>query len=247
MAPADTAPRRIAEKGREALRDRLRVAFEEAATAHADVLVLDPERLERMVNQAVRRADGLQWRRALAAAATEELGIELGEALEHPAVVRAQQIVGAPSYEEGLAAIAAGKPPPPGSGEPPEAEDESPKEEPEETQANEPGFLIRLAAVHAEGLPGLENQAEVVLEFSGDELRVLAGGGELLGSLDWDEIDALDVQPRRGRLRRSRGARVTVSARGHEGKFDVADGAPGDLAQRLAPVRSKLAEREQGE
>jgi hypothetical protein len=96
---------RIAAQGREALLARLRPAFEEAATAHADVLELTPEQLEEMVQRSADRADGLQWRRALAAVATEELGIGLGEALSHPAVERAQEIVGAPSYEESLAKL----------------------------------------------------------------------------------------------------------------------------------------------
>jgi len=97
--------RRIAERGREALLTRLRPAFTEAARAHSDVLSLDEDQLEQMVQRAADRADGLQWRRALADVATEELGISLGEALSHPAVARAQAIVGAPSYEESLAAL----------------------------------------------------------------------------------------------------------------------------------------------
>lgn len=96
---------RIAGRGREALLERLRPAFEEAAAAHADVLELEPDQLEEMVQRAADRADGLQWRRALAAVATEELGIGLGEALSHPAVERAQELVGAPSYEESLAKL----------------------------------------------------------------------------------------------------------------------------------------------
>jgi hypothetical protein len=96
---------RIAEQGREALLARLRPAFEEAAAAHRDALTLDDEQLERMVQRAADRADGLQWRRALASVATEQLGIGLGEALGHPAVARAQAIVGAPSYEEALGAL----------------------------------------------------------------------------------------------------------------------------------------------
>jgi hypothetical protein len=96
---------RIAARGRDELIARLRPAFEEAARAHADVLELDDAQLEKMIQRAADRADGLQWRRALAAVASHELGISLGEALSHPAVARAQSIVGAPSYEEGLAAL----------------------------------------------------------------------------------------------------------------------------------------------
>jgi hypothetical protein len=102
--------RRIAEQGRDALLARL--AFEEAAAAHRDALSLDEEQLEQMVQRAADRADGLQWRRALASVATEQLGIGLGEALGHPAVARAQAIVGAPSYEEALSALGAEPPRP---------------------------------------------------------------------------------------------------------------------------------------
>ncbi len=99
--------RRIAQGGRDALVVRLRWAFRQAATRYEDVVELDAPRLERMVQDAADRADGVQWRRALAGVATQELGIGLGEALSHPAVIRAQAIVGAPSYEESLAALAA--------------------------------------------------------------------------------------------------------------------------------------------
>jgi hypothetical protein len=117
--------RRIADQGREALLARLRPAFEEAAAAHRDALPLDDEQLEQMVQRAADRADGLQWRRALASVATEQLGIGLGEALGHPAVARAQAIVGAPSYEEALSALGA---------EPPAARSQ---QQPEPTEAEE--------------------------------------------------------------------------------------------------------------
>jgi hypothetical protein len=114
---------RIADQGREALLARLRPAFQEAAAAHSDALSLNDEQLEQMVQRAADRADGLQWRRALASVATEQLGIGLGEALSHPAVARAQTIVGAPSYEEALSALGAEPPaarsqPDPGAEEP---------------------------------------------------------------------------------------------------------------------------------
>jgi hypothetical protein len=98
----DQTAERIAERGRGALLERLRPAFKDAADAHSDLIQLDSDQLEQMVQRAADRADGLQWRRALASVATEELGIGLGEALGHPAVERAQRIVGAPSYEESL-------------------------------------------------------------------------------------------------------------------------------------------------
>jgi hypothetical protein len=97
--------RRIADRGREALLERLRPAFKQAAAAHADVIQLDDDRVEEMVQNAADRADGLQWRRALAGVAVDELGISLGEALGHPAVARAQELAGAPSYEDALDSV----------------------------------------------------------------------------------------------------------------------------------------------
>ena len=90
---------RVAARGHDALVERLRGAFAEAAAAHADIVVIDGTGSRRS-SRAPSHADGLQWRRALAGVAADQLGIEPTEALSHPAVARAQQIVGAPSYEE---------------------------------------------------------------------------------------------------------------------------------------------------
>jgi hypothetical protein len=151
--------RRIAERGREALVARLRPAFEEAAAAHGDVLKLDHEQLEQMVQRAADRADGLQWRRALASVASEDLGIGLGEALSHPAVVRAQAIVGAPSYEESLAAL----PDAPRVAEPAEhVEPDEPAETPSTESGEEPGA-----------------QAEAELEPDSDEQPLVAEGAPI--------------------------------------------------------------------
>ncbi len=109
MTGADPAneqvAQRLAERGRDALVERLRGAYAQAAEAHADVLSIDGDRLETIVQGAADRADGLQWRRTLADLASGELGISLTDALAHPAVARAQELVGAPSYEESLAAL----------------------------------------------------------------------------------------------------------------------------------------------
>ncbi len=127
--------RRIAEQGREALLARLRPAFAEAAAAHGDALALDDEQLEQMVQRAADRADGLQWRRALASVATEQLGIGLGEALSHPAVARAQTIVGAPSYEEALNALGLEPPTPAPTPGAPSAQAQQPAtEEPDDAE-----------------------------------------------------------------------------------------------------------------
>lgn len=102
----ETTAQRIAEQGRTALLERLRPAFRDAAAKHSDVLTLSEDQIEQMVQRAADRADGLQWRRALAGVAVDQLGISLGEALSHPAVVRAQAILGVPSYEDGRSRLA---------------------------------------------------------------------------------------------------------------------------------------------
>jgi hypothetical protein len=101
----EATAQRIAERGRDALVERLRAAYSSAAKTHADILVMDEERIEGMVQRSVEKADGMQWRRALATVASEELGISTTEALTHPAVTRAQEIVGAPTYEDSLAQL----------------------------------------------------------------------------------------------------------------------------------------------
>jgi hypothetical protein len=109
----ETLARRIADRGQDALLGRLRIAYADAAAAHADLLSLDSGQIEAMVQSAADNADGLQWRRALADVAAEELGVSVSEALTHPAVARAQALVGAPSYEQSLAELIARPVPPP--------------------------------------------------------------------------------------------------------------------------------------
>ncbi|MDQ6775149.1 MAG: hypothetical protein M3071_02775 [Actinomycetota bacterium] len=255
----EASAQRIAKRGREALLDRLRGAFAEAAATHADVLELDEEKLERMVQDAADRADGLQWRRALAAVATEELGIGLGEALGHPAVARAQTIAGAPSYEEGLAAIAEGKPPKAGSGASEEraAEDRAelapsddagePETAREETQAG--GLPVAVGVVHLDGLAELEGQGDLELMFSEDGLEVIAAGegGDraALASFTWSELRGVEVQPGRGRMLRRRSARLTLSTNRRRARFEARGVDSTELKQRLAPVLAKVGTEEQ--
>jgi hypothetical protein len=109
----ETLAQRIADRGRDALVQRLRTAYTDAAAAHADIVSLDDARIEALVQGAADHADGLQWRRALAGVAAEELGVSVSQALSHPAVARAQALVGAPSYEQSLAELITRPVPPP--------------------------------------------------------------------------------------------------------------------------------------
>jgi hypothetical protein len=156
----------IADRGREALVERLRPAFRNAAAQHADVLELNDEQLEEMVQRAADRADGLQWRRALASVASEDLGIGLSEALSHPAVQRAQAIVGAPSYEESLAALAQRRQSEADAArasEAPVGGAEDPQDEPgAEQAAAEEAEAGAIEADEAEAVPGRLETAEAV-------------------------------------------------------------------------------------
>jgi len=121
-----TLAQRIADRGQDALVARIRTAYADAAAAHADLISLDHERIEAMVQAAAEHADGLQWRRALAGVAAGELGVSVTEALSHPAVARAQALVGAPSYEQSLAELIARPVPPPSSEAPASAPSTAP-------------------------------------------------------------------------------------------------------------------------
>jgi len=224
--------RRIADRGREALLSRLRPAFQEAAAAHSDVLRLDDEQLEQMVQRAADRADGLQWRRALAGVATEELGIGLGEALGHPAVVRAQAIVGAPSYEASLDAL--GSAPEAGDGQPaaqveePRADGDEPAPDGEEPAADDEEPVADGEAPSADDEPPTEHQSPATTEvpalepYSADGPQVLRLAAVHLGGI-------ANLEP----------AEAGIELRLSEDGLDIARG-PQELLGRLrwAEIRS---------
>jgi hypothetical protein len=256
----DTA-RQIAEQGRDALVERLRPAFKEAAAAHSDVLTLDDEQVERMVQRAADRADGLQWRRALASVASDQLGMGLGEALGHPAVARAQAIVGAPSYEDALAAVsapqaapaapveAAEEPQPESEDDEDESENDAPEppEEPEDEDDFEdeaafgeapPIEPVSLKAVHLGGIANLRTgAADIELRFSEAGLD-LTRGDQPLGRLTWREITAVETPGPSGRRRRRQRADGTIVIRSPNGSatFEIPGVTPEELHDHLAPL-----------
>ncbi len=89
---------RLAGHGREILLERLRSAFARQAASEGSAVDLDPVALEQLVQDAAARAGGALWLRSLAQAAVDELGIDLAEAIHHPAVARARELTGAPVY-----------------------------------------------------------------------------------------------------------------------------------------------------
>ncbi len=184
---------RVADRGRDALLERLRPAFHETARQHADILQLDDAQIEEMIQRAAERADGLQWRRALASVATEELGMSLGEALSSPVVARAQELAGAPSYEEALAALGL-EPVSPSASENGDREsaDARPPEPGEEPLAEAPAPDEPASGSEPEPVAGTELPASEESEEMGE-----AGGGATMEPVG-DEPDEEAVQARPG-------------------------------------------------
>ncbi|MHB1571187.1 MAG: hypothetical protein ACYC0H_18580, partial [Solirubrobacteraceae bacterium] len=119
---APGAAERIGALGRECLRRRLREALEQEARGQG--VTIGHDEVERVVADACGRASGPLWRISLAEAATSELGIPLSDAVAHPEVERAHQLVDAPPYQAGEPAAPATPPtpiapPPPPTAPPP--------------------------------------------------------------------------------------------------------------------------------
>jgi hypothetical protein len=326
----EQAAARIAERGREALVLRLRPAFHEAAAAHADLLDLNDEQIEEMVQRAADEADGLQWRRALASVATEELQLSLGEALGHPAVARAQELLGAPSYEQSLAALTArveaaqqqAREGTAGSGDGDLGETEAVKpnasaadSEVAEASSDEPGAAasepqqeviepwereaagwqlhaeaapedevelqdelepedevepedesapldgadheivqdggfhedadaleeeideLRIAAIHLGGIANLSAaEPEVELRLAEPGLDIIRASGEVLGRLEWEQIEVLEVPTPRRRLRRAAPTHLVIRTARGDASFEVPGVEVEELREHLAPI-----------
>jgi hypothetical protein len=245
--------KRIAVRGREQLIARLRPAFEQAAAPYGDTLALDPETLEQMVQTAAERADGVLWRRSLAAAAREELGLELGEALIHPAVQRAQALAGAPPYHPSSDGTAASAPrekaaPPnqeaenaaPAADATPAA-DAAPTEEAVPRAEPEPELTpnaIRLPAVHLGGIGNLsKGEASLELRFSDAGLDIVrTENSSTLGRLGWQEIEALETPRARGRRRRRRRAQLLIRTSRGEAHFEIPGVSEAELLAYIEPL-----------
>jgi hypothetical protein len=258
--PIEDAARRIAELGNGALLRRLQPAFDHAAVTYASRITIRSDELEQMLEQAARRAGAAIWRCALASVAMDELDIGLFEALEHPAVIRAQEIVGAPALDRAVFFAA-----PQASAEElawaeavaeldlealPDEPDARPESErpldgsPPVESADLTPQTIRLAAVHLDGIENLPRGGKSVeLRFSEAGLDVVdAEGGDVIGRLGWDEIDALELPSGRnslGRRRRHARAQLVVRADRGEASFEIRGLTHVELREQLAPVMAR--------
>ncbi|MGI8714699.1 MAG: hypothetical protein ACR2NR_16275 [Solirubrobacteraceae bacterium] len=255
MSAADTElAQRIAQQGREVVVERLRAAFaHQAATRPGDI---DLARLEAMVQDASRRAGGALWRRSLAEAAMRELDIELGEALAHPAVLRAHALVGAPELT-GASAIAPAPelaeragPPLEQPAEPePEREPEL-ESKPELGRAPEPAppaldgsQALRLGAVHVTGIETLRpGDRDIELRLSDAGLDVLKRStGVAIGRLEWAEIEMIELPtPRRGLRVRGRARELHISTGRGQAQFELPGLTEDELHEHVEPTLERL-------
>jgi hypothetical protein len=243
----EQAAQRIAERGRDAVVARLRPVFAEAATSHAHLVLvpLGPDDLERMVQAAADRADGALWRRALADVAIDELRISLAEAVKHPAVRRAHELVGAPPYGPGQApatpASASPTRDPPKTAPPKTA----PPEEvpPEEVPPPSVPEALRVAATHLGGIDGVRDGARnLELRFTEVGLDVVdTSGGEPIGRLTWDDITEIELPRQRRSLRQRRKQPPLLVVRTDRGEahFELPGLTDEQVDEHLAPMRAR--------
>jgi len=245
----EQAARQIADRGRAAVVKRLRPVFEQAAASHAHLVLvpIGPADLERMVQAAADRADGVLWRRALADVAVDELGIGLGEAIAHPAVRRAHELLGAPIYEPEARPEPEPEPVAQSAREDerelaPEPEPDAERElslEPEPPAA--PGQqAIRVTAIHLSGIETLRDGARnIELLFSAAGLDVVDTAlGDTIGRLTWEDITELEVPRGRRSLRprRDRSPRLVVRTDRGQAYFELPGLTEEQVHEHLAPM-----------
>jgi hypothetical protein len=217
-AAQDPSAERIADRGREALQGRLRRAFEHQLAVRPPSITLSDGQLEELVDAAAARADAVLWRRCLAGVAADTLGIGLAEAVSHPAVVRAHQLVGAPPYEKVEVA---------------------PAQAAVEIDPPKPGTrALRVAAVHLGGIESLrQGEADLELRFSAAGLDVLkASSGAGIGRLAWTEIENVSLPRARRGLRAGRRRELHVQTARGRATFELPGLSDRQLQEELEPL-----------
>ena len=229
---------RIAQRGRLEVVARLREAFIHEA-AGTEEIQLEPIELEQLVAEATDRAGAALWRRSLAAAASEVLGVSLPEAIEHPAVQRAHELVGAPAYPPPEDAGLGATPPAPAQSA------EAPAADPATTPARAaPAPLVgalRIAAVHQEGIEALRSgERDLELRISADGLDVLKRStGATIGRLRWEEISEVRLERPRRALRRRGQEMHVVTGRGRA-SFGLPELTDEQRQEHLEPLLAAL-------
>jgi hypothetical protein len=207
-----TPPEEIAERARQDLHDRLRAAFEHQLAVRPLSVAPAKGQLEQLVDAAAARADAVLWRRCLAGAAAEAFGIGLAEALDHPVMLRADELFDAPAPVVAEAAAA---------------------------PAPEPGpQAVRLAAVHLGGIESLaRGESDLELRFSNAGVDVLkASSGTGIGRLAWSEIKSVSFSRSRRGLRAGRRSELQVQTVRGRASFELPGMTDRRLREQLEPL-----------
>jgi hypothetical protein len=220
--PPDTDPvaiERIAARARRLVRERLRAVMDERTTARQRPSELGDELLDRIADEEADRADGALLHVAVVHAVSEELGIEIEDALEHPAVSRVRELL-APVDEAGRdGATTAG--------------DDGARVRPPLERA------LLLDAVHVFGIETLEpgdRDIELRLADAGIDVRK-PSAAETIGRLRWNEVRTVAVQrPRRGLPGRRRPAVFVAGTDRGEVTFELPGVSDDEITDHLEPL-----------
>jgi hypothetical protein len=203
---------RIAARARRLVRERLRAALDERNTTAATPQPgseLDDELLDRIADEEAERADGALLHVAVVHAVSQELGIEIAAAVEHPAVDRARELLR------------------------PEPDDHRPP-----AQLSRQRVLL-VDAVHVFGIETLEpgeTDIELRLADVGIDVRK-PSTAETIGRLRWDEVRSVALQrPRRGLPGRRRPARFVAGTDRGEVTFELPGMSEDDIVAHLEPL-----------
>ncbi|HEX3688406.1 MAG TPA: hypothetical protein VHV28_01875 [Solirubrobacteraceae bacterium] len=238
-ANSEPTAQRIALQGRQELHARLRAAILRQAGSAAEPLTLEAAQLDQLVDAAAARAGGVLWRRCLAGAATNELGVGLADAVWHPTVQRASELAGAPRYErdEPIAPVPRAAPASASRVASAAAQAQA------EAEAQPPVQALRLPAVHVSGIESLRNgESDLELRFSDAGLDLLkASSGAAIGRLVWSEIHSIDVAGPRRVLRPGRRTQeLHVRAQSGRATFQLPGMTSEQLSSHLEPALARL-------
>ncbi len=226
---------RIVAQARVVVRERIRMALDEptaAAPAPGVPSDVDGQLLDRIADEEAERAGGPLLHLAIVHAVSQELGIELPAALEHPAVDRARQLL--ESRDPAGAADAAATTNEPPETHTPEAE---PGDGPRPPAIRQRALL--LDAVHVFGIETLEpgdRDIELRLADIGIDVRK-PSNSEMIGRLGWDEVRSLSIQrPRRGLPGRRRPALFVAGTDRGEVTFELPGVSDDEITELVEPM-----------
>jgi hypothetical protein len=226
---------RIAARARRLVRERIRIALDGPITedpAPQTSSDLDDEQLDQIAEEEARRAAGdpgqavealLQV--AVIHAVSEELGIEIEDALEHPAVELTRERL---RSDNGAALDASDR-----AGAAPDESDRAPRAQPPRQRA------LLLDAVHVFGIETLkpgDADIELRLADAGIDVRKPSTAA-VIGRLRWDEIRSVAVQrPRRGLPGRRRPALFVAGTDRGEVTFELPGVSDDEITEHLEPL-----------